>query len=43
MKKKLMAMALMATTAAFGEIWTISVPAGETKYLQTEVTALIAA
>ena len=42
MKKKLMAMALMATTAAFGEIWTISVPAGETKYLQAEVEALIA-
>ena len=42
MKKKLMAITLLAATAAFGEIWTISVPAGETKYLQTEVTALIA-
>ena len=42
MKKKLMAMALMAATAAFGEIWTITVPSGETKYLQTEVEALIA-
>ena len=26
MKKKLMAIALMAATAAFGEIWTITVP-----------------
>ena len=43
MKKKLMAMALLAATAAFGETWTITVPDGETKYLQTEVTALIAA
>ena len=42
MKKNMMAMALMAATAAFGEIWTITVPAGETKYLQTEVEALIA-
>jgi hypothetical protein len=41
MKKKLMAIALMAATAAFGEIWTITVPDGETKYLQTEVEALI--
>ncbi len=43
MKKKLMAITLLAATAAFGEIWTISVPAGETKYLQTEVESLIAA
>ena len=42
MKKKLMAMVLAAATAAFGEIWTITVPDGETKYLQTEVDALIA-
>ena len=42
MKKKLMAIALVAVTAAFGEIWTINVPDGETKYLQTEVEALIA-
>ena len=42
MKKKLMAMALWAATAAFGEIWTITVPDGETKYLQTAVEALIA-
>ena len=42
MKKKLMAMALLAATAAFGEIWTITVPDGETKYLQTEAEALIA-
>ena len=37
-----MAIALLAATAAFGEIWTITVPDGETKYLQTEVEALIA-
>ena len=42
MKKKLMAMTLLAATAAFGEIWTITVPDGETKYLQAEVEALIA-
>ena len=35
MKKNLMAMALLAATAAFGETWTITVPDGETKYLQT--------
>ena len=37
MKKKLMVIALLAVTTAFGEIWTVNVPAGETKYLQTEV------
>ena len=42
MKKNLMAMALLAATAAFGETWTITVPDGETKYLQTEVEALFA-
>ena len=42
MKKKLMTMTLLAATAAFGETWTITVPDGETKYLQTEVEALIA-
>ena len=42
MKKKLMTMTLLAATAAFGEIWTITVPDGETKYLQAEVEALIA-
>ena len=42
MKKRLMAIALLAATAAFGEIWTITVPDGETKYLQAEVEALIA-
>ena len=42
MKKKLMAMALMAATAAFGEIWTITVPAGETKDLKTCADALFA-
>ena len=44
MKKNLLCVIiLMAVTAAFGEIWTITVSAGETKYLQTEVTALFAA
>ena len=43
MKKKLMAMTLLAATAAFGEIWTITVPDGETKYLQAEVEAFFAA
>ena len=43
MKKKLMTIALLAATAAFGETWTITVPDGETKYLQTEVEALISA
>ena len=42
MKAKILASALFAAAAAFGEIWTISVPDGETKYLQTEVEALIA-
>ena len=43
MKTKLMTIALLAATAAFGETWTITVPDGETKYLQTEVEALISA
>ena len=43
MKKNLLSVIiLVAATAAFGEIWTITVPDGETKYLQTEVEALIA-
>ena len=42
MKKNLMAMALLAATAAFGEIWTITVPAGETKDLKTCADALFA-
>jgi len=43
MKKNLLSVIiLVAATAAFGEIWTITVPDGETKYLQTEITALIA-
>ena len=42
MKKKLMAITLLAATAAFGEIWTITVPAGETKDLKTCADALFA-
>ena len=42
MKKKLMAISLLAATAAFGEIWTITVPAGETKDLKTCADALFA-